>query len=129
MHTYAAIARALAAAFLADELRVEPLVDRGARLLGKRFRWLKPLAGRICDRYGGRARPRQVELAGYLLADLGFRRAAHKHSLQLVGRLAAQPAWPTGSRSRRPNWTGSPTCRPGNTNETAAPSGTIAIAC
>ena len=91
MHSNAVIARALAAAFLAGTLDIEGCVDRGAHLLGRRWRWLRPLAQRISDAFGGRARPRQIELAGFLRCDNGFLRAADKYELRLFDRLTGPP--------------------------------------
>ncbi len=92
MHSNAVIARALAAVFLADTLDVNGLVERGAHLLGKRWRWLHPLVRRVCESFGNRTRPRQRELAGFILGDHGFREAAGKYRLRLVDRLSAPPA-------------------------------------
>lgn len=91
MHSHPAVARALAGALLAGDLEEDGLVDRGARLLGKRWRWLRPLARRIVEAFAGRTRPRQTTLARFLLADRGFYRACRKHTLQLADRLANPP--------------------------------------
>jgi RNA-directed DNA polymerase len=91
MHSNAVIARALAAAFLADAFDVERCVDRGAQLLGRRWRWLRPLARRINDAFNGRTRPRQIELVGFLLGDKGFLRAAENRELTLSDRLTGPP--------------------------------------
>lgn len=88
MNSQAGIARAISAAFLAGNLDVDGLVDRGARLLGKRWRWLRPLAWRVVQRFDGRTRPRRVTVTRFILADLGFSRACQKHELKLANRLA-----------------------------------------
>ena len=89
MHSQAAIARALAVTFLAGELETDALAERGARLLGRRWRWLRPLARRVREAFGARSRPRRIALAKFVLADDGFRRAGEKHDLRLVAPLAA----------------------------------------
>src|SRR3569833_768113 len=88
MPSNAAIARALSKVFVAGELDVDGMVDRGARLLGRRWRWLPPLAGRVNRAFAGRTRPRQIVLAKFLLADDGFVRAREKHDIQLSERIA-----------------------------------------
>ena len=85
MHSNAVIARALAAAFLADTFDIEGCVDRGAQLLGKRWRWLRPLARRVSDAFSGRTRPRQIELVGFLRRDKGFLNATEATRVE-VGR-------------------------------------------
>jgi hypothetical protein len=94
MHSNAVIARALAAAFLADALDIEGCVDRGARLLGRRWRWLRPLARRVSHAFNGGTRFRQIALVGFLCSDKGFLRALERHGLELslVDRLAGPPA-------------------------------------
>jgi len=91
MHSNADIARALAAAFLAGSLDVDELVDRGARLFGKPWRWLRPVALRTCAAFEGRPRPRQIAVAEFLLADDGFVRACEKFDLTLIDHLTAPP--------------------------------------
>ena len=91
MHSNAVIARALAAAFLADSFDIEGCVDRCARLLGRRWRWLRPLARRVSDAFNGRTRPRQIELVRFLYSDKGFLRASERYELRVVDRLAGPP--------------------------------------
>lgn len=87
-HSGEAIARALAEAFLNGELAVDEMVERGSRLLGRRWRWLRPLAGRVCEAFGVGTRPRRIVVAQFLLADAEFARAQTKHELRIVERLA-----------------------------------------
>ncbi|WP_145246231.1 reverse transcriptase family protein [Aeoliella mucimassa] len=86
------IAEPLAAAFLAGPLEVEGMVARGSQLLGKRWRWLSPLAKRMHRYFGGTTRPRQARLINVMLCDEGFYRACTKYELQLVDLQACQPA-------------------------------------
>ena len=54
----------------------EELVRRGAAVLGRRPRWLRPLARRLIGRAPGGPRPPAARVAGWLLEDEAFRRAA-----------------------------------------------------
>ena len=92
MHSNAVIAEALSAAFLTGTLDIDALVDRGARLLGSRWRWLRPLARRVCDTFGGRTRPRQTAVANFIFDDGGFSRACRKYDLKLDELLATPPS-------------------------------------
>jgi retron-type reverse transcriptase len=84
MESRAAIARVLSTAFVAGDTDVEGLVERGSHALGKRWRWLRPLARRIADRFGGQTRPRQIAVTKFILSDRGFSRACTKHDLRVV---------------------------------------------
>ena len=79
---------ALSNAFVAGEIDVDRLVDSGSRVLGRRWRWLRPLARRVVERFGGRPRPRQTTVAKFILSDRGFSRACERHELQIADVLA-----------------------------------------
>ena len=65
---------ALARAFLAGEPGVEGIVARATAMLGKRHRWLKPLAFRYVETFGLQTRPRRTDVIRFLAADrLKFR--------------------------------------------------------
>jgi RNA-directed DNA polymerase len=70
---------ALARSFLAGEMTVEALVDRGSRTLGRSWRWLQPLARRYVERVAGQTRPRQRDVVQFFLQDPGFRRARSRY--------------------------------------------------
>jgi RNA-directed DNA polymerase len=91
MHSTAVIARALAAAFLADTLDIDGCVDRGAQLLGKRWRWLRPLARRVSDAFNSGTRPRQIEVVAFLQNDKAFLQATEEYELKLIDRLTGPP--------------------------------------
>ncbi len=91
MYSHATIAHALAMAFLGGPLEVDELVIRGGRVLGKRWRWLRPLARRICNAFGGRPRPRKIEVMSIILRDAPFARACRKQKLRLENLLASPP--------------------------------------
>src|ERR1700687_1082222 len=69
--------------FLASEPAVEQIVARGSGMLGRRWRWLRPLAQRYIKVFIGRTRPRQREVARFLVHDRGFQRACGKYSHEL----------------------------------------------
>jgi hypothetical protein len=73
----------LAKCFLAGEPAIEPIVARTGRMLGKRWRWLRPLAQRYIKASTGQTRPRQREVVRFLLQDRGFRRILSKHTHEL----------------------------------------------
>ena len=77
------LVRMLAKSFLAGEPAVEQIVARGSHTLGKRWRWLRPLAHRYVKTLTRRTRPRQREVVQFLLHDRGFQRAWSKYSHEL----------------------------------------------
>ena len=84
-----AIARALAAACLAGNLEVDEVADRWGRTMGRRWRWLRPLARRVLAEFAGDARTRESVVARFIASDPGFRRAAFKHDLRVAEVLIA----------------------------------------
>jgi hypothetical protein len=77
------LVKALAASFLAGEMSVDLVAARGVRTLGRRWRWLRPLARRYVSTFRGGVRPASREVIRFLKADEGFRRACSKYSHQL----------------------------------------------
>jgi RNA-directed DNA polymerase len=77
------IASALAEAFLAGAWDLDGLVDRSTRILGRRYRWLRPLVERVLAQFAGVPRPRHGRLAAFLRGDAGFTKACVKHHLRL----------------------------------------------
>jgi RNA-directed DNA polymerase len=83
---------ALAQSFLAGEMTVEAIVDRGSQTLGRNWRWLRPLARRYVERVAGQTRPRQRDVVQFFLADRGFRRVWSKYLPSLaVAHWLAEP--------------------------------------
>ena len=83
----------LAEALVAGPWQVEDLVDRGGRALGRRGRWLRPLARRLVAAFG--ARPTAARVAAFLRDDDGFRLACGEQVLTLAVRPWPAPAmWP-----------------------------------
>ena len=76
--------RALADSILAGEASVDEITDRLALTLGRRWRWLRPLARRYVIAFAGRTRPREREVAQFLNRDPGLGRAWTKYSQELV---------------------------------------------
>ncbi|TVP97851.1 MAG: RNA-directed DNA polymerase [Planctomycetaceae bacterium] len=83
------IVRLLAAACLAGNLEVDEVVDRWGRAMGKRWRWLRPLARRVLAEFAGDARARESAVARFIASDRGFRRAALTHDLRVAEVLHA----------------------------------------
>jgi RNA-directed DNA polymerase len=75
--------RVLARSFLAGEPSVEEIVARGGLTLGKRWRWLRPLARRYVKTFAGKTRPRYRDVMVFLQQDPGFARAWFKHRSDL----------------------------------------------
>jgi RNA-directed DNA polymerase len=84
--------RVMAGAFLSGEATVPQVVARVSRTLGRKWRWLRPLAQRYVHAIAGRTRPRRREVIQFLSRDPGFRRAWSEHSDELfVGQWLTEP--------------------------------------
>ena len=68
------IATELARAFLAGPLERDGLAGRGAKVLGRRWRWLKPLCNRVLAAFPSDKPVRRARLAEFLRQDPGFQR-------------------------------------------------------
>jgi hypothetical protein len=71
---------ALARALLAGEPTPNLLFDRCRQTLGRRWRWLRPLADRYLEKFGTEMWPRHREVVQFLRQDAGLRRASSKYS-------------------------------------------------
>jgi hypothetical protein len=89
--------RMLAHSFLAGDLSVEAITDRSSHMLGRRWRWLRPLAKRFLDLTAGPTRPRHREVVRFLQKDEGFREAWTKHRDEL-----SVEHWLTAPQAMRP---------------------------
>lgn len=86
----------LAEAFLSGPWDLESLVERGGRMLGRRYRWLRPLARRVLGAFANAPRPRVARLAEFLGEDQGFHKAREKQPLRIhFARWPAQVMVPT----------------------------------
>jgi RNA-directed DNA polymerase len=79
-----ALLTVLARSFTDGESSVPQIVARAARVLGRSWRWLPPLARRYVDVFGGKARPRQREVLQFLRDDVSFGEALSKYFSQLA---------------------------------------------
>lgn len=73
----------IANSFLTGEASVEKIVARGARTLGRSWRWLPGLAKRYVNHFAGKTRPRQEDVVAFLRHDRKFQRFWRKHSGRL----------------------------------------------
>lgn len=69
----------LAKSILAGEMVVDPIADRAARTLGKRWPWLRPLALRYLAAFATQLRPRHKQVVQFLTADEGIKDALRKY--------------------------------------------------
>ena len=74
--------QALASAFVAGEMTVDAVVARSTRMLGREWRWLRPLGRRYIQMFSGRVRPRRRDVVEFLLQDKRFRRVSSKLSFE-----------------------------------------------
>jgi hypothetical protein len=84
---------ALARAFLNAEPDSDDIVKQAGETLGKRWRWIRPVARRFLERFDNRTRPRQREVERFLLSDPSFQRAIEKSggALQIAVWMSAEP--------------------------------------
>src|SRR5579864_4041967 len=82
--TTRSLVNVLASSMLAGEHAVEPIVARAARTLGRRWRWLAPLAQRFVASIDGYGRPRHRDVVQFLRKDPGFTRARSAHKLTIA---------------------------------------------
>jgi RNA-directed DNA polymerase len=73
----------LARAFLAGEPAVEHVIARARRMLGRHWRWLRPLGQRYIETFTGRTRPRRRDVVQFLSQDPGVARARSKYRDEL----------------------------------------------
>jgi len=91
------LVNALARSMAAGAPSIEQIIARGSRTLGRRWRWLRPLAQRYLDAFAGQTRHRHRDVVQFLLRDGGFRRAQSRHFRELT---VAQ--WLTESQRMQP---------------------------
>jgi hypothetical protein len=68
---------------LAGKPAVNEIVDRLTHTLGRRWRWLRPLARRFAKSSAGHVRPRHRDVVEFLVNDPGFERAWRDHSSEI----------------------------------------------
>ncbi len=77
------LASALARSFLAGKPTAQQVADRAGGTLGRRWRWLGPLAKRFVKTFEGVTRPRHRDVVEFLLQDKGFLSACAKYGDEL----------------------------------------------
>ena len=89
--------KALAVSFVAGEATAEQIALRARRTMGRDWRCVRALGRRYAEIYGGRPRPRQQEVAEFLLKDAAFRRAWTRYGDRLPSKRLtfAQKMQPT----------------------------------
>lgn len=68
---------------IAGEASVDEIVNRCSQLTGKRWRWLRPLAGRYLKSFGDHARPRHREVVQFLTGDEHYQHALRRYAAEL----------------------------------------------
>jgi len=91
------LVRVLATSFLSGEAVVDQVFARGSAILGRRWRWLRPLAQRYVEAFALPLRPRRREVVRFLLQDAGFRDARYKY-----GAAIGIEQWLAGPQRMRP---------------------------
>jgi hypothetical protein len=90
------LAQALARAFAQGEPREDAIIARAAQVLGRDWRWLRPVARRYNERFARPVPPRLRNIREFILNDPAFQRAWERRDLRLVqhvpGPAAMQPA-------------------------------------
>ena len=91
---------ALARAILNGESSIDAIAGRMGRTLGRKWRWIRPLARRYLQTFAGESaskvqvRPRQRDVVGFLRADEGLRKAGQKYKGEV--RIAEWVTAPAG---------------------------------
>ena len=83
----------LAKALAAGDAEPDAVVERAARILGWRWRWLRPLVVRYLKNFSNQTRPRYRDAYTFLQRDEGFDRAVRLHGrkLEIAGWLHDSP--------------------------------------
>jgi RNA-directed DNA polymerase len=85
-----ALVNVLANAILSGEQEKDAIVTRLGYVLGRNWRWIRPLAGRYLETFNGRIRPRRREVVSFLRLDRDFAEACHRygHQIKILHRIA-----------------------------------------
>ncbi len=81
---YSKFSRALVDSFIAGEQTLESICSRVSQILGRRWRWIRPLARRYLLAFPATTRPGRHQVRRFFLQDAGFRKIWIKHSKELV---------------------------------------------
>ena len=101
--SFSQAARDLAEALVAADWRLDDLLARGTRALGKQRppRWLVPVVSRLLEAFW-RARPSPERIALWLLADSGFQRALSRGAVQVQTAIQPVPSMAPALGGRPP---------------------------
>ena len=78
------VVNALAKAFLGGDAEPEAIVERCSKVLGRSWRWLRPLALRYLEAASGVPRLRYRDVVQFLKTDESFRKACLRHRRKLA---------------------------------------------
>ena len=78
-----AILKVLANAVLTGKQERDAVAARLVHVLGRNWRWVRPLVGRYVQTFAGSIRPRRRDLIGFLRVDPGLVEAAYKYGHQI----------------------------------------------
>lgn len=92
-----ALLNLMARSFLCCDPDPDEIVRRAEIALGRRWRWLRPIARRFVERIGRQVRPRHSEVVEFLRNDPAFQRAWDRH-----GDKIAIHSWITGPQPMLP---------------------------
>jgi hypothetical protein len=84
---------ALAGAILSADATVDAITERVSRTLGRKWRWIKPMAQRYLETFARGIRPRRREVIAFLRRDEGLQRAWAKRGdeIRIGDWLVASP--------------------------------------
>ncbi len=85
------LADLIAERFTASDWTEPRIVDGVVHLLGKRYRWIRPLAARILKQFGADRRPRTRAVAQAIFDDPGFDRAFNRYRDTISPRFDSAP--------------------------------------
>jgi hypothetical protein len=85
-----ALVNVLANAILSGEHEKDAIITRLGHVLGRNWRWIRPLASRYLETFTGRIRPRRREVVSFLRLDRDFVDACHQygHQIKILHRIA-----------------------------------------
>jgi RNA-directed DNA polymerase len=73
----------MARAILSGEQEIDAVAVRLVHVLGRNWRWIRPLAGRYRETFAGHIRPRRREVVRFLRVDPGLVEASEKYRSQI----------------------------------------------
>jgi RNA-directed DNA polymerase len=90
----AAFVNVLANTILSGEQEKDAIVSRLGYVLGRSWRWIRPLTDRYLETFTGRTRPRRREVVSFLRRDRDFAEACQRYGQQIkILHRIAGPQW------------------------------------